>query len=116
MHEAAIALSILDIVIEKCTEMGGHSIDVVMIRIGKAAGVLPEALSFAFDAVKADTIAGGARLVIEKVPLGGICAACRQGFTVEEATYVFTCPLCYSNLIEINSGREMEIMEMEIDS
>src|SRR5512141_2958422 len=42
MHETALALSILDIVVGKCADAGGRVIDSVKVRIGKAAGVLPE--------------------------------------------------------------------------
>ena len=116
MHEVSIALSILDIVLAKCAEVEGRKIDVVRVRIGEAAGVMPDALSFAFDVAKTDTMAGEAQLVIETVPLGGMCTACGRGFTLQEARYNFACPLCSSESIEINRGREMEIVDMEIDS
>ena len=115
MHETALAISILDIVVEKCREAGGSTVDSVRVRIGKAAGVLPDALQFAFDAVKATTVAEKAQLVIEHVPVGGVCLDCRKEFTVEDELYVFSCPLCGSKTFEITSGREMEIVDMEIN-
>lgn len=115
MHETALALSILDIVVSKCGEAGGRRIDEVRVRIGKAAGVLPEALSFAFDAAKANTVAENARLDIEHVPIGGVCRDCGKDFTVDEAQYVFACPLCDSKSFEFTTGREMEIVDMEIN-
>lgn len=115
MHETALALSILDIIVGKCSEAGGTRIDEVRVRIGKAAGVLPDALSFAFDAVKATTVAGNARLVIEHVPVGGVCAECKKEFTSDDVQYVFSCPVCGSKSFEITSGREMEIVDMEIN-
>lgn len=115
MHETALALSILDIVVEKCHEAGGSTVDSVRVRIGKAAGVMPEALQFAFDAAKANTIAAGAELVIEPVPVGGLCNGCEKEFSVDDVQFVFSCPLCGSKFIEIKTGREMEIVDMEID-
>ena len=115
MHETALALSILDIVVEKCREVGGHTVDSVRLRIGKAAGVLPDALSFAFDAAKATTVAEHAELVIEPVPVGGICNACKKEFSVDNVQYIFSCPLCGSKAFEIKTGREMEIVDMEIN-
>ena len=115
MHETALALSILDIVVNKCTEVGGRTVDAVRVRIGAAAGVLPEALQFAFDAVKATTIAEKATLEIERVPVAGLCTECKKEFTVHDAQYVFACPLCNSKFFEITSGREMEIVDMEIN-
>jgi hydrogenase nickel insertion protein HypA len=115
MHEASIALSILDIVQSKCREEGCRSVDSVRVRIGKAAGILPDSLVFAFDAAKDNTVAKNATLTIETVPVGGTCHDCKKEFTVEDAQYVFSCPLCGSKSFEITSGREMEIVDMEIN-
>jgi len=115
MHETALALSILDVVVEKCREAGGHTVDEVRLRIGFAAGVMPEALSFAFDAAKATTVAEHAKLIIERVPVSGVCNECKKGFTVSEVQYVFSCPACNSKFIDIKTGREMEIVDMEIN-
>jgi hydrogenase nickel incorporation protein HypA/HybF len=115
MHETALALSILDIIVSKCSEAGGKTVDAVRVRIGKAAGVLPDALQFAFDAVKTTTVAENARLVIEHVPISGTCSECKKTFTVDDAQYVFACPLCGSKFFEITSGREMEIVDMEVN-
>lgn len=115
MHETALALSILDIVVNKCAEVGGRVVDSVRVRIGLAAGVQPDALQFAFDAIKATTVAEKASLVIERVPVGGSCSECKKDFTVDDAQYVFSCPLCGSKFFEVTSGREMEIVDMEIN-
>jgi len=115
MHETALALSILDIVVSKCSEAGGHTVDSVRLRIGRAAGVMPEALAFAFDAAKATTVAEHAQLVIEPVPVGGVCNECKKEFSVDDVQYVFACPLCGARSFEIKNGREMEIVDMEIN-
>ena len=115
MHEASIALSILDIVQSKCREEGGHSVDSIRVRIGKAAGVLPDSLIFAFDAAKDNTVAKNAQLIVEAVPVGGVCNECKKEFTVADVQYVFACPLCGSKSFEITSGREMDIVDMEIN-
>jgi hydrogenase nickel incorporation protein HypA/HybF len=115
MHEASLALSILDIVQTKCREEGCRSVDSINVRIGKAAGVMPDSLVFAFDAAKDNTVAKNAHLVIESVPVGGVCNDCKKDFSVDDAQYVFACPLCGSASFEITSGREMEIVDMEIN-
>jgi hydrogenase nickel incorporation protein HypA/HybF len=115
MHETSLALSILDIIVEKCREAGGRQVDSVRLRIGKGAGVMPDALTFAFDAVKVGTVAEKATVDIESVPVGGSCKECGKPFSVENASFVFSCPLCGSKFIEMTSGREMEIVDMEIN-
>ena len=115
MHEASLALSILDVVQEKCKEIGSPSLVSIRIRIGKAAGVLPDALQFAFEGAKEGTIAKQAKLIIEVVPIGGICADCKKPFTIDDLPYVLACPACGSSSFEITGGREMDIIDMETE-
>ena len=114
MHEASIALSILDIVAEKCREQGCRAVDSITVQIGKAAGIMPDSLVFAFDAAKETTPAKNAKLIVQTVPVGGQCNECKKEFIAEDAQYVFACPLCGSQSFEITSGREMDIVEMEM--
>ena len=115
MHEASIALSILDIAQSQCEEKGCRSVDSIRVRIGKAAGVLPDSLIFAFDAAKDNTVAKNARLIVEAVPVGGVCNECKKEFSVDDVQYIFACPLCGSKSFEITSGREMDVVDMEIN-
>lgn len=114
MHESSLAHSIIEIIGEQCSEQGCTTVDALTVRLGKATGVMPEALQFAFDALKEQTNAGDARLTIELVPVGGSCNSCKKEFDVPEVQYVFSCPLCGSDQFEISRGREMEISEMEM--
>lgn len=115
MHEASIALSMLDIITSRCRKDGYNRIDSVKVRIGRASGILPEALTFAFDAAKVDTIARDAQLIIESVPLGGVCNDCGRSFKVND-TYIFNfnCPECSSSSFKIVSGFEMDIIEIDV--
>ena len=79
MHEASIALGILDIAREHCKKAGYHTIQSIEVNIGAASGVLPEALALAFDIAKTDSIAQNASLIIHRVPLGGSCGSLSSG-------------------------------------
>ncbi|HEY6010414.1 MAG TPA: hydrogenase maturation nickel metallochaperone HypA [Nitrospirota bacterium] len=114
MHESSIAHSILEIVDEQCREKGCTTVESISVRLGRATGVMPESLVFAFDALKEPTVAKHAKLSIEIVPVGGECRSCRKTFDVPDAQYIFECPLCGSTEFEISRGREMEIDEMEM--
>lgn len=115
MHESSIALSILDILDEACREHGRNAVKSVTIRLGKAAGVMPESLTFALDALKENTVAADARFALEIVSVGGRCNSCAGEFSVGDELYVFACPLCGSSSFVIDRGREMEIVEMEMN-
>jgi hydrogenase nickel incorporation protein HypA/HybF len=91
-----------------------QSIESVRLKVGKAAGILPDALLFAFDVAKADSIASQAELIIEHVSLGGICCDCDLQFESEER-YIFNCPVCQSSAIKITKGDEMQIIDMEVN-
>ncbi|RJQ79369.1 MAG: hydrogenase maturation nickel metallochaperone HypA [Desulfobacteraceae bacterium] len=114
MHEAAIAISIIEAVTVKCREGGYNSVLAIRVRVGAAAGVLPEALSFAFAAARGDTLAAQAELVIEEVPVGGVCQTCGRPFAALTGPYVLACPLCGSASFTIDRGFELEIVDMEV--
>jgi len=113
MHELSIAQNILEIISEQCIKSGHSRIDSLNVRIGRASGVLPDALLFAFDAIKADTMARNAVLHIEEVPVSGRCRDCERTFVVEEG-YILECPICRGNAFHITTGREMDIIDMEV--
>lgn len=113
MHEASIALDLLDIATEHCRKSGYSKIDSINLKIGRASGVMPDALIFSFDAIKKDSFADGALLNIDEVPVSGVCRECSSKFTVDEE-YVLSCPVCKSNKFNIVSGREMDIIDMEV--
>ncbi len=113
MHELSIAQNLLDIVSEQCIKSGHKKIDSVNLRIGRASGILPDALIFAFDAIKSDSIAQDAMLNIEEVPVTGSCSECRRSFSVQ-GEFVLNCPLCMGNSFQITSGRELDIIDMEV--
>ncbi len=113
MHEASIVLSLLDTISSRCRQEGYSSIESVRLKIGMASGIMPEAVVFAFQAAKHDTIARNAELFIDMVPVGGSCNSCGKDFEVNEK-YVLSCPLCGSLSFRISKGHELDIVEMEV--
>ncbi len=114
MHEASIAISLIKTVSDLCQQEGYNSIESVRLNVGKAAGILPDALLFAFDVAKAGTLASQAELIIEYVLLGGFCRECGSQFESEER-YIFSCPDCKSSTIKITRGDELQIIDMEVN-
>ena len=113
MHEVSIAQGLLEIAIDNCTKRGYKRIDLIKARVGRASGVVADSLLFAFEALKVDTIAEKAILDIEEIPVGGFCENCKKHFTVEEA-FVVSCPVCGKNSFRLETGRELNIDEMEV--
>lgn len=113
MHEVAIADGLLSIAIKECEGNGFSKIGSVKVCIGRASGVMPEALLFAFDALKTGTIADEASLIIEEVPVAGCCNSCNIDFTVSES-FILCCPHCSGTSFTVKSGRELDITELEV--
>ena len=65
MHELGLAMEIAAIAGEAAAKSGAKRIEAVHVRLGPRAGVVKEALLFAWDAASADSAAAGARLAIE---------------------------------------------------
>jgi len=65
MHELSIAVSLVDAICEELPKLGAVSIRSVRIRVGALSGVVPDALTFAFDVAADGSRVAGARLDIE---------------------------------------------------
>jgi hydrogenase nickel incorporation protein HypA/HybF len=113
MHEVSIILNVLEIARQYCEKDGFSRIDLIKVRIGRASGVLSDALQFAFEVSKMDTPAAGASLVIEEIPVSALCNHCGRQFSKDEK-YIFSCSLCGSDDFKILSGRELDIVELEV--
>lgn len=85
----------------------------VVMRIGAISGVESEALRFAFEALSPGTVADGAELVIEHAPAIAHCAECDGDFTIEGG-FIFECPECHALSGDVRSGRELELVRLEL--
>jgi hydrogenase nickel incorporation protein HypA/HybF len=113
MHEASIAESLLDIVIENAKKQEAKEIVSVTIKVGKLSGVQPDSLLFAFDALKESTAAANCNLVIEEIPVIGICNIC--GHEDKYDNFIFSCNSCGSFEVRMISGEELNIKEIEVE-
>jgi hydrogenase nickel incorporation protein HypA/HybF len=113
MHEMGIANSILEGVVQELGRRAGSRAVKVCVRIGELAGVDPDALSFAFEALTLDTELAGLKLEVEYVPLCSRCRDCGNEFDVRN--YEILCSDCGSMSTERISGDELEFKYLEIE-
>ncbi len=113
MHEASIAASLLEIVSGQCRKGGFSRIESIHLKVGRASGIMTDALIFAFDAMKEDSPAKGAVLEVEEVPVSGHCYDCNTTFTTEQE-YILSCPGCGGSSFRMTGGREMDVVDMEV--
>ena len=112
MHEAGIALSLIEAVQQRLVSMPGSRVAVIHVRVGELAGVSTDALDFAFECLSASTSLAGAKLVFDLVPLMVECDACGKTSPVEDL--VFRCGVCGSERTRVASGRELEVRTLEL--
>jgi hydrogenase nickel incorporation protein HypA/HybF len=82
------------------------------LKIGKLSAVVPDSLRFCFEIASKDTPLAGADLSIEETPVVASCKDCHARWTIDEP--VFSCRSCSGGSLEILSGRELDIVSIEI--
>ena len=113
MHEMGIAMQIVEIAIASIpAEMENPRIDRVNLKVGKLAAVVPDSLQFCFRIASQDTPLSHADLIIEEIPVVARCMDCHTEWTVREP--VFRCGECASSSVETISGRELDIVSIEV--
>lgn len=112
MHELGIAQNILQIVRQSVTEDLAADVRAVRIRVGQLSGIVPDSLDFCFSVIVNGTEMPQAKLAIEQVPLVSECRDCKHRFRMDDLA--FSCPSCRSVSLELISGRELEIVEIEL--
>ncbi len=110
MHELSIAAAVVDAVIAHLPSPQAR-VEQVRVRIGALAGVLPDALDFAYDVAVAGTPLEGSRLVLEIAPIIVTCAVCGPQEITDRRD--FRCPVCGQVAGRVVGGKEMEIVDIE---
>ncbi len=115
MHEMSVAQSILDIVRQELAKHEVGRLDTVVVKAGRLAGIVPDALHFAWEVLTRDTGFDGSKLVVDEVPLMLRCSECEQEFE-SQTNMLAPCPHCGEELGHaIMSGREMYIDKIEAE-
>ncbi len=113
MHEMSITQSLIDIIREEMIKHNAGTLRSVRLRIGQLSAIVPDSLSFCFEVITSGTDLEGAKLVMEVIPLRGMCRECKEAFEIKD--YAFECPLCGSPEIDTISGQDLSIVDMEVD-
>ncbi len=112
MHELSIMAGTLELALEEAARLGAERIVALHLKVGVLAGVVPDALSFAFDVLAAGTPAEGATLDIERVALRASCAPC--GIEFEPVDALCQCSRCGRPSDDIRAGQELQLASMEV--
>jgi hydrogenase nickel incorporation protein HypA/HybF len=108
MHELGITQNIVAIATEHAQ---GNQVKKVTIEIGKLSAIMPDAVQFCFSVCSAGTLLENAILEIIEISGKGKCRQCGAEITLEVP---FGLCECGSVELDLISGQELKIKEMEI--
>ncbi len=112
MHEIGLMQETINMALDHAKNQNAHKIHSLKMRVGDLSGVIPEALQFAFDVMINDTIAQGAKLYIETIPVTCYCLNCQTNFQPDDIIY--QCPHCDNLSTKILTGKELELTSLEV--
>lgn len=115
MHEMSIVASMLETVKDQMEKNGARQLKALKMRIGEMTALEPDSLRFCFDvSIEGVHALDGAVLEIEEVPLMGRCSSCDAEFRLEQY-FQSVCPKCGGDAFECISGRELDLVSMEVE-
>jgi hydrogenase nickel incorporation protein HypA/HybF len=112
MHELAVCQSVISQVERIAAEHGARGVSLVKLQIGPLSGVEPALLAQAFPIAQAGTIAEGATLEMETLPIRIRCRAC--GAESSASANKLICGECSDWHTDIISGDEMLLASLEL--
>lgn len=76
------------------------------------SGVVPDALRFAFEALRPGSLAAEGVIEIEEVPAVCWCEGCQAEFAAPD--FLCECPRCHRPMTGLRRGTEIEVASLEI--
>jgi hydrogenase nickel incorporation protein HypA/HybF len=113
MHEMSIIQNILDDVEQSLSKAEYSKVINIKIKVGEFIALDPSSLQFCYKALTNGTKFENTELLIEIIPLTGICNNCKQQININN--FLFVCGECASDNIEIISGQELILSEINVD-
>ena len=104
-----------DMALEAVADEPDAVIDSIEIEVGAMTGVLPEYLIKYYPNAVAGTRLEGSQLRIEERPVTAICASCSSEYE-PSADNNYCCPSCGSTDAKIISGRQLNLLRVNLRS
>ena len=115
MHELPVTERILDIIVSHAKRNNVQKVVSVNLRVGELSDLENEWIQHYFDYLAKDSVAEGAKLVIERVPVVMRCNGCTNSFQVDvKEMKEIECPDCDSKDYTLVSGKDYYIKDMEV--
>ena len=112
MHELTLATNLVELACRHADEHGAERIARITIRLGVLSGIA-RSLYFCFKPAARGTSCEHAVLQIVEVPLTVHCGHC-NATKHPRALYNFRCPSCGHPTPKVLTGREMQLVSIEL--
>lgn len=112
MHELSIVARILDMALDVSRRNGDATVERVWVDIGALRQVVPEIMSFAFEAASRGTRAENAVFEWCEVPAEIVCENCETKFGPQEP--IWLCPECGAGGGYIVHGDELVLRSVTL--
>jgi hydrogenase nickel incorporation protein HypA/HybF len=113
MHEMSLCEGILQVIEAESQKQQFTEVKQVVLDIGVLSGVEITALEFAFDVVMRGSVAEKATLKINEIEAQAWCMPCSESVKIKQR--YDACPNCESYQLQVSSGDEMKIKELEVN-
>lgn len=114
MHELSICQALIEQVERVARQNDAERVVAIVVTIGPLSGVEPQLLEHAYPLAAAGTVAEGASLVIETVPVSVRCRSC--GATTDAQPNRVVCGACGDWQVDVTGGEEMVLKRVEIEA
>lgn len=114
MHELSVCQGMLSQVSSIAAEHGARAVTSITVQLGPLSGVEPDLLVQAFSVASAGTIADGAELQLDSLPIRVHCEAC--GAETDASANRLLCAECGDWHTRLVSGDELLLASLELDT
>jgi hydrogenase nickel incorporation protein HypA/HybF len=114
MHELAICQALMNQVESIAAERNARSVVSIVVGMGPLSGVEAQLLKHAYPVASAGTVAEGAELVIENLPVRIKCTQC--GSESDALPNKLLCKACGDWRTTLISGDELMLMRIELET
>lgn len=113
MHELPVTEGILKIVVEEANKHNAQRVTRIRVKMGVLSDLLPDCINSYFEILSKGSIAEGAVIEVDKLPLKVKCKSCQNVSEIEIKS--FRCPVCESQDLTIIHGNEFYIDSLEVE-
>lgn len=111
MHELGVLSSMVNTIHDIITEQGFTEVHKIVLEIGELSGVVPHYMEVCYPAAVYKTFMEGSTLEMDVIPGIVKCRTCGREFNA--VAHDFACPDCGGNDMEILSGNDVMIKEIQ---